>query len=142
MCHPVDPAFEYSDATERQLEMPGSGRTIPTFAYRYASEKRLPAVVIGHDVFGASPFYRDIARRLAEQGFATIVPELFCREGTLATHTMEAAVERAKRHNVLTALADLNSITAKLAEDGRKVGILGFCMGEDMPYWLLRVCLL
>ena len=53
-------------------------------------EERLPAVVIVPDVRGLSDHYRDIARRLAEEGFFALAIDLYSREGTPELPTMES----------------------------------------------------
>jgi carboxymethylenebutenolidase len=127
MCHPS--GGEYTNTFEQQLELPGSEQTVPVYAYGYTPGEAKPTVVIYHDAFGATPFYRDMARRLAEQGFAAILPDFFFREGPIAELTMEAARGRAIKHNQATALQDLATIVNALSAEGRKVGIIGFCMG-------------
>jgi len=129
MCHEVNGSVSYQHRAEQEFHFPGSDRTIPTFTYGYTPGEQKPAIVIIHDIFGASAFYRDMARRLAEIGFAVLLPELFCREGGLRAHTLEAATERAKKHSLATALHDLLAITDLLNNENRKVGLLGFCMG-------------
>jgi carboxymethylenebutenolidase len=134
MCHPVDESVVYHNSAEQQLEMPGSGHTIPVFAYKYDLHDRRPVVVIIHDAYGASPFYRDMGRRLAGQGFAAMLPDLFCREGPLTANTLEAAMERGMRHARVLALEDLRAITDRLSNEGRNVGVIGFCMGGTYAF--------
>lgn len=135
MCHPVDDSVTYNDHLEQQLEMPGSGRTIPTYTYGYKPQEHTPAVIVAHDIFGASPFYRDLARRLAQAGFAAFVPDLFSREGAISSRSMEAAMERSSRHSVPTSIADVQAIADKLSSEGRKVGVIGFCMGGTLAFF-------
>ncbi len=45
--------------------------------------QKRPAVVLVHDINGPTEFYRDMAGRLAEQGYLTALPDLFVREGEL-----------------------------------------------------------
>lgn len=132
MCHPVDPSVVYHDSSEQQIELPGSGRSLPTFAYGYNPADRKPAVIIAHDIHGANPFYRDMGRRLAEAGFAAFLPDLFAREGELTSHSMEAVQARAGKHSFPTTLADLRAIAEKLSSEGRNVGLIGFCMGGTL----------
>ncbi len=127
MCHPS--AGQYAHFSEQLLELPGSDRPIPTYAYGYTAGEAKPAVVIYHDVFGATPFYRDMARRLAEEGFAAFLPDLFCREEPLPEATMNAAIARVRQHDQGRALQDLAAIINVLNAEGRKVGVVGFCMG-------------
>lgn len=132
MCHPVDESISYSDSSEQQIELPGSGRTIPTYAYGYQTHTPRPTVVIAHDIHGPNPFYRDMARRLATAGFTALLPDLFCREGALTSHSREAVMGRASKHSFPTAIEDLRAIASHLSGEGRKVGLIGFCMGGTL----------
>ena len=132
MCHPVDESVIFSDNSEQRIEIPGSGRTIPTYAYGYSSQDRKPVVLIIHDIFGANPFYRDMGKRLADQGFAALLPDLFCREGALSENTREAAFARGSRHSFPVALEDIRAMVDKLSQEGHNVGLIGFCMGGTL----------
>jgi dienelactone hydrolase len=83
MCMATDSVSYGGSAEEQQIDLSGSGRSIPTFAYGYAVQDRRPAVVILHDVFGPKPLYRDLGKRLADEGRAVTVIG-FCMGGTLA----------------------------------------------------------
>ena len=89
-------------------------------------------MVILHDVFGAGTFYRDMGQRLAEAGFAVILPDLFVREGPLAQETYEAALGRASKHSFPVALEDIRAIVDTVSAQGHKVGVIGFCMGGTL----------
>ncbi len=138
MCNPNGDTVSYvsqnDQNTERMVEMPAHERTIPTFAYGYDTPDRRPTVIVLHDVYGASQFYRDLSRRLADEGFAALLPDLFCRQGALpdGAMAMEAVFARASRHSFPTALEDIAAMADSLREEGRQVAVLGFCMGGTL----------
>jgi carboxymethylenebutenolidase len=88
-------------------------------------------VVVIHDVYGASPFYEDVASRLAAAGYAALLPDLFFRQGPLADRSREQARERRSRFDEVQALEDLvASIGVVSANAGfGPVASIGFCMG-------------
>lgn len=131
MCHPGDNSG-YNHETEQNVELPGSGRTIPTVAYGYQPGEQRPAVIILHDIYGVNPFYRDMARRLAEQGYAALLPDLFSREGSIPNRDREAAITRVSKSSLATQLEDVQSIVTQLKSEGRKVGVIGFCLGGTL----------
>ncbi|HEV8537026.1 MAG TPA: dienelactone hydrolase family protein [Candidatus Limnocylindria bacterium] len=89
-----------------------------------------PGVLIINDVFGRSPFYDHLARRLAEAGFVAITPEYFFREGALPEPTRDAAVARSKRLDYARWGRDMSAAVDWLrSEVNRAVGTIGFCMG-------------
>jgi len=132
MCHPVDDSVIFSDNSEQQIDMPGSGRTIPTYAYGYDSQDRKSVVLIIHDIYGTNPFYRDMGRRIADQGFTALLPDLFCREGALSENSRVAALARASRHSFPVAIEDIRAIVDSLSQEGHNVGLIGFCMGGTL----------
>ena len=133
MCHQSEEVAGYSVPAEQQLEFAGSeGQSIPAYAYGYRSGEAQPTVIILHDIWGANKFYRDMGQRLAEAGFAAILPDLFVRQGPLGQNSPQAAFARAGQHSFAVALEDIRAIVDKLSSQGRSVGVIGFCMGGTL----------
>lgn len=89
-----------------------------------------PAVVVIHEWWGLNAQIRDVARRLAGQGYVAIVPDLY--HGKVAddpemAHTLSRGLDED------LALADLDSTLRWIRVEKRtaksKVGVVGFCMG-------------
>lgn len=136
MCHESVPAPISGGAgiIEQPVELPGAERAIPAFFARPEGEAA-PAVLIVHDVWGANDFYHDLARRLAGEGFATLLPDLFVREGGLPEQTREAAFARRAKMSQTRALDDIAGAMQWLAKHEAttgKVGTVGFCMGGTL----------
>ncbi|HEY0756434.1 MAG TPA: dienelactone hydrolase family protein [Ktedonobacteraceae bacterium] len=129
MCHEDKEVVRAQQPVEQEYRFPGHELALQTVSYGYTPGEQKPALVIIHDIFGVSKFYRDMARRLSAEGFAVLLPDLFQREGALTEQTLEAAYERQKRHSATTALRDLLAIVDLLHNEERQVGILGFCLG-------------
>ena len=134
MCHQSEDVAGYSVPAEQQMEFAGSGQPIPVYTYGYdpRAEKPKSAVIILHDIFGASKFYRNMGQRLADAGFAVILPDLFVREGPLGKNTREAAFARSSQHSFPVALEDIHAIVDTLSAEGHNVGVIGFCMGGTL----------
>ena len=133
MCHQSEEVAGYSVPAEQQLDFTGSeGQTIPAYAYGYRAGEAQPTVIILHDIWGANKFYRDMGQRLAEAGFAAILPDLFVRQGSLRQNSRQAAFARAGQHSFVVALEDLRAIVDTLSGEGRNVGVIGFCMGGTL----------
>ena len=136
MCHPELPAGapEPNVRTEEVTVRAPDGTVMPALL---AVPERTPApgVLIVNDVFGRSPFYEDLARRLARAGFLALDPEFFVREGALAEQAREAAFARAGRLDQTRAVADLGAAVEWLRAETRvsdAVGVIGFCMGGTL----------
>lgn len=138
MCHQflTAPVSGGSGLVEEEVEVPGSDRSIPAFFVRPEGDP-VPGVLIIHDVWGANPFYHDVARRLAGEGFAVLLADFFVREGALAEQTREAVMERRSRHDQTKATEDVaGALTWLRGQDSTtgKVGTVGFCMGGTLVY--------
>jgi carboxymethylenebutenolidase len=51
------------------------------------SALRFPTVLVVQEIFGVHEHIRDVCRRFAQRGYCAIAPELFAREGNVATMT-------------------------------------------------------
>jgi carboxymethylenebutenolidase len=137
MCHPEVPAGHAPPDVERvEVEVPlGGGRgTMPALLAR----PRLKAgagVLVVPDIYGRSPFYEDLAGRLALAGFTALLPEYFFREGALPERTREAALERRTRLDDARTVVDLSRAIdwLKLQPNAAgRVGTVGFCIGGSL----------
>jgi dienelactone hydrolase len=90
-------------------------------------------IVVVHDVFGHRNFYQNIGRRLAFEGYVTVVPDLFHRQGTIDPPCDEALgqARRAKLDERLTLEVDLAAAvdTLRTGFDVGHVTSIGFCLG-------------
>ena len=132
MCHPEVPAgAPIPDVRVEDAAIPVEDGTMPGLM---ALPERMPApgIVIINDVFGRSPFYDQLARRLAQAGFVAVTSEYFFREGSLPEPTREAAMARAKQLDFKRWSRDMSTaidwLRARPDVNGT-VGTIGFCMG-------------
>ena len=120
------------DVRTREAAIPlASGEVLPALVAEPEGSPR-GAVLVVNDVFGRSPFYENLTRRLAVAGFTAAEPEYFFREGPLAEPTREAAMERRQRLDHPRAVADLEAALGWLRDETRvkgRLGTIGFCMG-------------
>ena len=134
MCHPDAPtdAIPPDVAVEEVLVPIGDGERMPGFL-ALPAQLPAPAVVIGNDVVGRSPYYEHLAARFAEAGFVALDPEYFFRQGPLPELTLEHAGPRARHLHMPTTIDDLSHaadwLLAHPAVTGDRVGAVGFCMG-------------
>ena len=136
MCHSTCPRPVAGGAgtVEERVETPGADRPLPAFLARPESGSA-PAVLIVHDIWGANDFYHDLARRLAGEGFAALLPDFFVRQGSLPEQTREAARARGAELDQQVALADIAGTLAWLRNHPAttdRVGTIGFCLGGTL----------
>ena len=95
-----------------------------------AGKGAAPAVIVIHEWWGLNGQIREVARRLARQGYVAIVPDLY--HGKVAddpelAHTLSRGLDED------LAVADLDEALLWLRAERRtaksKAGVVGFCMG-------------
>ncbi len=102
-----------------------------------------PGVVLIQEIFGVNAYIRDVAERLADEGYVALAPHMYWRiqadfaiEAT-GPDDLPVAFEVAGRHDPADGVADVGAALAHLAErpevDG-PVGVMGFCFGGSMAY--------
>jgi carboxymethylenebutenolidase len=101
-----------------------------------------PGVVMIPDVWGLSDVYRDLARRLASEGFAILVVDPYRKTGRGDFRDASGAlawIAQLPDGLVLETVQEaIDALAADPAVGGRKIGITGFCMGGQ--YALLAAC--
>jgi carboxymethylenebutenolidase len=137
MCHSEIPAGQVTPDVPREevrIPLPGGGE-LPALLVRAAAADA-PAVLLVHDIFGRTPFYEDLAARLAAAGFNALLPDCFCRLGGLPEATREAAFARYRGLDESQTLRDLHAALDWLADlpgaPGRRIGTMGFCLGGTL----------
>jgi dienelactone hydrolase len=133
VCHPDAPSIPSpTPDAQREVRVPlSTGEELPAL-YAHPDHDG-PGVLVVADIFGRSPFYEDLAARLAAAGFHALLPEYFFRQGPLAEQTREAAFARRRRLDDPRTLADLHAAIDWLRGQpgvvGARTGTIGFCMG-------------
>ena len=119
----------------RQANVPFDGGEIQAFVATPEQEDGFPAVVVIHEWWGLNDHIRDVANRLASEGFVTIAPDLF--DGRVTTDA-EVAGSMMMALNQQDALAKLDAAAVAFIrkEGSEKVGTIGFCMGGSYSLML------
>ena len=107
---------------------------LPAYRAMPAGKKNLPVVLVVCEIFGVHEHIADVARRLAQQGYLAIAPELFVRQGDAGSYgevpkLIAEVVSQARDAQVM---ADLDACVAWAATQGGdigRLGITGFCWG-------------
>lgn len=106
------------------------------FFVRPADDKTYPGLVLIQEWWGIEPHIRELANRLATEGFAVIVPDLY--HGQIATEPNDAMkLVMMVRENFERALSEVKIATDQLLampNVSGKIGIMGFCMGGTVTY--------
>lgn len=107
----------------------------------------LPAVIVVQEAFGLNDHIKDVAGRIAAEGYVTLAPDLFHRAGPGRTAGYDdlpkaLALMGELRDDAIVedvgAAADF--LAAQSGVRGDRIGITGFCMGGRVSY--LAACAL
>jgi len=101
-----------------------------------------PGVVMIPDVWGLSPLYRELAQRLAADDFAVLAIDPYRKTGAPELTDMASVMAWIRELSDPLVQETVQDAVDALASDsavaGRKVGVVGFCMGGQ--YALLAAC--
>ena len=112
---------------------------MPAYRAAPAGKARPPLVLVVSEIFGVHEHIADVARRLAQQGYFAVAPELFERQGDAGSYgeigkLVAEVVSQARDAQVM---ADLDACVAWAKGQGAdtgKLGITGFCWGGRITW--------
>jgi carboxymethylenebutenolidase len=128
--------------TTSEVTYDRAGAQLRAYAARPDTAGPMPSLVLIPDVRGLGEHYRDVARRLAAEGFYTLAVDLYSREGAPDLPDMASVFRWIRALPDTRVLSDLAAAVSYLARrdevDPHAVGITGFCMGGQ--YALMAAC--
>ena len=103
-----------------------------------------PGVVVIPDVWGLSDHTRDIAQRLAREGFAALALDLYRKTGRPSLADPAAAMAWIRELSdplvLETVQEGIDALARHTAVAGRRVGLIGFCMGGQYAWLAACTC--
>src|SRR2546428_8416104 len=69
------------DVETETVEVPTAGGKVPAFLARPKDGTRAPGVLVIQEAFGLNDHIRDVARRIAGEGYVALAPDLYWRGG-------------------------------------------------------------
>ncbi len=125
-----------------RVQIPVGGGTMGGYLVRPADSTPRPGVIVYMEIFGVNAHIRDVADRVAREGYAVLAPDFFHR-----THPgIELGYDEAGMGTGMKGLmaldadsmvADAQAALAFLRKQPNvtgKVGAMGFCIGGHMTY--------
>lgn len=112
----------------------GRAGVVKAYLARPRRDGQFPAVLVIHALGGINEHFKDIARRLAKEGWVGFVPDLLSRVGGRERFQERGAAMQAVRalkskevaEDLLSGMEYLKGLSCV---DGGKVGVIGFCWG-------------
>ncbi|MFQ5683015.1 MAG: dienelactone hydrolase family protein [Candidatus Binatia bacterium] len=125
---PDDPGL-----TSAMVEYPGGAGNIKGYLSRPKDGGKLGSVIVIHENKGLVEHIKDVARRLAKEGFAALAVDLLSRQGgTEQYKTEQDAIAAIKNVTQDIAVEDLRGTVAYLNKQdffNGRIGVVGFCWG-------------
>jgi len=93
-----------------------------------------PGVVVIHEIYGLNANIREITRRLAGEGYASLAVDLFAgrNRAVCMARLMAAALAGRPGFAVPDLRASAEFLSARPEVDGSRIGVVGFCMGGGL----------
>jgi carboxymethylenebutenolidase len=132
---PHDPALVWHEVEYK-------GKAGPVFGYltRPVAAGKYPGVIVIHANQGINDYTRDVARRLAKQGYVALAPDYLSRQGgTLKANPKREGLSNIREIAPWQAVAedtDAGFAYLRILPDvrGDRLGVVGFCWGGEMTF--------
>jgi len=98
------------------------------------------AIIVIQEAFGITDHIKDVASRIAAEGFLAVAPHVFHRTGdpVIAYENMRDVMPHLGGLNRAGIEADIQAALDCLAREGfsgKQVGVIGFCMGGTISFF-------
>lgn len=121
--------------TSEEITYPGAGGQMKGYlVFPKDAAEKLPGVIVIHENRGLNPHIRDVARRMALEGFVALAPDFLSPAGGTPSDE-DKAREMFSTLDMGAAVANGEATRAFLAAHEKvngKVGAIGFCWGGGM----------
>jgi carboxymethylenebutenolidase len=114
------------------VSFPGEGRRLRGHLSLPDGAGPHPAVVVIHEAYGLNENVRDVADRLAGEGYAALAVDLFSNRSRalcMARFMAGMIAGSADRYGVADLKAALGHLSERPEVDPTRVGAIGFCLG-------------
>jgi len=121
-------------AAETSFVQLGSGDQVAgAFVASPAGRQASPGIVVVHEWWGLNGQIREVAQRLASQGYLAIVPDLYhgkVADDPMKAHELMRGLEEPEAMRTLEAAVAWLRAQPRAAKS--RVGVIGFCMGGGL----------
>ncbi len=133
------------EITSGMVQVPAVDGSMPGFTARPAAAGKYPAIVVVQEAFGLNAHIKDVAARLAREGYATLAPDLYYREknAVVGYDNSQEAIRLMMGLWDDKVVKDMGAAITYLQQQpfvrGDRIGVTGFCMGGRITF--LTACL-
>ena len=123
-----------------EIVVASNGTKLPAYQARPATGSKFPVVLVVQEIFGVHEHIKDVCRRLAKLGYLAVAPELYYRQGSVASMTniqeiLDKVVSKVPDDQVMVDLDNCVAWARANGGDVSRLAITGFCWGGRIV-WL------
>ncbi len=128
------------EITTRMVDVKGEGGTMPVYECRPKGAGPFPAVIVVMEAFGLNTHIKDVAGRVAQEGYVTAAPDLYYREKerVFPYTNLDAAIKAMNKLVDDKVMQDIGAVIGYLKKQGgvraERMGTVGFCMGGRVTF--------
>src|SRR6185437_13832122 len=114
----------------REVSFPSGGETVHGFLYTPSAPGPHPAIVVIHEWWGLTPWVKEQAAQLSDQGYVTLAVDLYRGKSTTdpeVAHELMRGLPEDRGVRDLVAAA--NYLKTLKSVDPNRLGAVGWCMG-------------
>lgn len=120
--------------TAGEIQVPTKDGPLAAYRAMPAGGRKLPTVLVVHEIFGVHEYIKDVCRRLAKAGYLAVAAEMYARHGDVAKmgNIQEILAGPVAAASDGEHMADLDACAAWAAANGgdpERLAITGFCRG-------------
>ncbi len=122
-------------ATEKTVAYPSGKETVQGVLYTPAGQGPFPALVVIHEWWGLVPWVKEQADQLADQGYVTLAVDLYRGKSTSdagEARQLSGSLPRERADRDL--LAAVQFLKTQKNVDGKRIGVIGWCMGGGYAF--------
>ena len=133
------------EITSGMVQVPAADGRMSGFAARPAADGKFPAVIVVQEAFGLNDHIKNVAARLAREGYVTLAPDLYYREkdAVVGYDDLPNAIRLMMTLRDDKIVTDMGAAVCYLQQQpsvcADRIGVTGFCMGGRVTF--LTACL-
>ena len=133
------------EITSGMVQVPAADGAMSACLARPAADGTYPGVVVVQEAFGLNDHIKDVAARIAREGYVTLAPDLYYREknAVVGYDNLPEAIRLMMGLSDDNIVKDMGAAIAYLQQQpavrAERIGVTGFCMGGRVTF--LTACL-
>jgi len=128
------------ETTSNMVKVKAADGDMPAFLARPTGPGKYPAVIVVMEAFGLNDHIKDVASRIAAEGYVALAPDMYYRESNAVVgyDQLPEAIRLMTSLRDDTIVADMAATVSYLQSQdfvrSDRIGVTGFCMGGRISF--------